>query len=295
MSREIDVAKRLPNDAAWIFGLACTAYTLVSLLGRGFGVDAHAYWLAWQGPMYTTAPGIPDAYLYSPAFAQILWPLAQLPWPMFATAVIVGIGLLHAWLLRPLTWRWAVPLWLAGLPEITSGNIFILMAAGAVLGLRRPGWWALSALTKISPTVGPLWFLVRREWRSLLVALGSTVAIAIISFTMSPELWVQWYRFLLQHLTESTGPIGSPFLPPAVVRIPLGLALVVWGAVRNRRWTIPVSMLLCTPVLWLGSLTLLAAIPRLRMSQGQTALPMRLQNPSNSHPPATEPTARRNP
>lgn len=288
MSRTINVRERLPNDVAWIFGISCTAYTLLSVLDRGFGVDAHAYWLAWQGPMYTTAPGTPDAYLYSPTFAQVIWPLAQFPWPAFATIVIVGAALLLAWLLRPLTWRWAVPLWLAGLPEITSGNIFILMATVAVLGFRFPVSWAIPALTKIAPTVGPIWFLVRREWRSLLMTIMGTVGIALASFAISPGLWGQWYEFLAHHLAESTGPIGSPFLPPAVLRIPLGVALVIWGAISNRRWTVPVSMILCSPVLWLGSITLLAAIPRLRLSQGQAALPHLLEPVTRQSPVSIE-------
>ncbi len=273
VSRTINIRERLPNDAAWIFGISCTAYTVVSLIDRGFGVDAHAYWLAWQGPMYTTAPGTPDAYLYSPAFAQAIWPLAQLRWPAFATVVIVGVAVLLAWLLRPLPWRWAVPLWLAGLPEITSGNIFIILATAAVLGFKFPVSWALPALTKVTPAVGPIWFLARREWHQLLITIFATVAVALASLAVSPDLWRQWYGFLSGHLADSTGPIGSAVLPPAVIRIPLGVALIIWGALRNERWTVPLSMLLCSPVLWLGSLTLLAAIPRLRLSQGQAALP----------------------
>ncbi len=278
MSRTINIRQRLPNDVVWIFGITCTAYTVLSLLDRGFGVDAHAYWLAWRGPMYTTAPGTPDAYLYSPAFAQLIWPLAQLPWPVFATVVIIGISLLLAWLLRPLPWRWAIPFWLGGLPEITSGNIFIIMATAAVLGFTLPAAWAFPALTKIAPAVGPIWFLARREWRSIITSIAGTAVIALVSFLISPALWQQWYDFLAHHMAESTGPIGSPFLPPAILRFPVGVALVIWGAISNRRWTIPAAMLLCTPVLWLGSLTLLAAIPRLRQSQGQPALPHRSES-----------------
>lgn len=275
MSRTISIRERLPNDVAWLFGTACALDAVLALLDHGFGVDAHAYWLAGQGwgPLYTTAPGTPDAYLYSPAFAQVVWPLAQLPWPAFAAVVIVGAALLLAWLLRPLPWRWAAPLWLAGLPEVTSGNVFTILAAVAVLGLRFPAAWCFPALTKVTPTVGPLWFLVRRDWRSLLVAVLGTGAVALASFAISPGLWAQWFAFLTHHLGASTGPIGSPFLPPAAVRVPAGVALVVWGALGDRRWTIPVSMLLCTPVLWIDSLALLAAIPRLRLSQGLTALP----------------------
>ena len=46
--------------------------------------DAHAYWTAWQGGMYDTPWLVNGAYSYSPAFAQLIWPLTLLPWPVFA-------------------------------------------------------------------------------------------------------------------------------------------------------------------------------------------------------------------
>ena len=254
---------RLLRDSTWILGVVCGAYALVSVWSRGFGVDAHAYWLAWRGPMYTTAPGTTDAYLYSPAFAQIIWPLAQLPWGVFVSLFTIGLGALLAWLLKPLGWKWGIPLWLAGLPEIVSGNIFIIMALVAVAGFSRPENWALVALTKITPSVGPIWFLARAEWKNLTRALLSIGMFAGISVAVAPELWREWLNFLAEHAGSSTTAIGSEFMPPSVVRLPFGVALTVWGARRNKRWCIPVAMLLCAPVLWLGSFTLLAAIPRI--------------------------------
>jgi len=258
---------RLLRDTAWILGVVCAAYAFISVLARGFGVDAHAYWLAWHGPMYTTAPGTPDAYLYTPAFAQAVWPLAQLPWPVFVFAFTVGLAAGLAWLLKPLGWKWGLPLWLAGLPEIVSGNIFILMAIGTVVGFSRSETWAGVALTKITPCVGPIWFLVRGEWKNLARALASIGIIAGVSVAIDPDLWREWFSFLVSHFDESTGAIGSPFMPPSAIRIPIGIALVVWGARRNKRWCVPVAMVLCTPVLWLGSFTLLAALPRIHASQ----------------------------
>lgn len=258
---------KLLRDTTRILGIVCLAYAALSVWARGFGVDAHAYWLAWHGPMYTTGPGTPDAYLYSPAFAQALWPLAQLPWPLFVVVFTVGIAGCLAWLLQPLGWKWAVPLWLAGLPEIVSGNIFILMAIVAVAGFSRPEGWAFVALTKISPCVGPIWFLVRGEWRSLARAVISIGVIAAVSAAIAPGLWLEWFGFLGRHLGESTGAIGSAFMPPPAIRIPVGVALIIWAARRDKRWCIPVAMLLCSPVLWLGSFTLLAAIPRILAAQ----------------------------
>ena len=287
---------RLLRDSTWIFGVVCAAYAGMSVWSRGFGVDAHAYWLAWHGPMYTTAPGTPDAYLYSPAFAQAIWPLAQLPWAVFVFVITVGLGAGLAWLLKPLGWTWGPPLWLAGLPEIVSGNIFILMAIAAVAGFSRPGNWAFMALTKITPCVGPVWFLVRGEWSMFARALMSIGIMAGVSAALAPVLWQEWFTFLVTHLGDSTGAIGSPLMPPSTIRIPMGLALTVWAARRDKQWCIPVAMLLCSPVLWLGSFTLLAAIPRIHATQldrgpdaaalpsDNTSLPGRQAPPFRSRP-----------
>ena len=48
-----------------------------------------------------------------------------------------------------------------------------------------------------------------------------------------------------------------------VVRFPLAVVLVAWGARKERPWTLPVGMLLATPVIGLGSFTILAALVRL--------------------------------
>lgn len=216
--------------------------------------------------MYTTGPMTTDAFLYSPAFAQAIWPAAQLPWPVFAVVGTFGLGAALAWLLAPLGRRWSIPLWLAGLPEITSGNVFILLALTAVLGFRRPDLWVFAALTKVTVCVGPVWFLVRQDWRRLAwSALAIAVVVAVSAF-VSPALWTGWLHFLILHATDVSAPLGASVLPPAAVRIPLGLAFLIWAALKNKTWGIPVAMLVCAPVLWLGSLTLLAAIPRLAHS-----------------------------
>jgi hypothetical protein len=254
---------RLLRDSTWIFGVVSAILALLYVWLQGLGADSHAYWLAWHGPMYTTGPMTQDAFLYSPAFAQALWPAAQLPWQVFSVLFSAGLGIALAWLLAPLGCRWAIPLWLAGLPEITSGNVFILLAVAAV-GFRRPEAWVFPALTKVTVCVGPLWFLARGEWRRLAISLTAIAAVAAVSAATAPDLWSAWLRFLVLHGRDASQPLGSSVMPPALVRVPFGLALLIWGARTNKTWAIPVSMLLCTPVLWLGSLTLLAAIPRLR-------------------------------
>ena len=56
------------------------------------GADSHAYWVAarFPGTWYTKPPAYRDAFLYSPAFAQALWPLGQLPWLAFQSVWVAG-------------------------------------------------------------------------------------------------------------------------------------------------------------------------------------------------------------
>ena len=50
--------------------------------------------------------------------------------------------------------------------------------------------------SKVTPGIGLLWFLLRREWRSLAIALGTTLAIVVGSFLLAPSAWFDWYSFL---------------------------------------------------------------------------------------------------
>ncbi len=179
------------------------------------------------------------------------------------------------WLLRPLSPTWWLPLGLIGLNEVAAGNVYLLLAVVAVVGFRHPGAWAFAALTKVTPFVGPVWFLVRREWRALAVALGVTAVIAAVSYAIEPGDWYDWVHFLLTNASMTTGRTGGALFPPLLVRLPVALALLVWGALTGRRWTVPAAMAVGTPVIAFGSFMVLLALPRILADrdgdQGQRA------------------------
>jgi hypothetical protein len=135
------------------------------------------------------------------------------------------------------------------------GQVHLFIAAAIVLGFRSPALWAFSILTKVTPGVGLLWFLVRREWRSLAIALGMTLAIAALSFLLSPTAWFDWVAFL--RASSGSGELLYP-------RIAAAALIVVAGALTNRRWTIPIAVVLALPVVWVESYVILLAIIRLR-------------------------------
>ncbi|HET9129149.1 MAG TPA: glycosyltransferase 87 family protein, partial [Propionibacteriaceae bacterium] len=148
-----------------------------------------------------------------------------------------------------------------------NGNIFIPLAAMCVLGFRYPRVWAFSPLTKVAPTVMPIWWLARREWRPLASWAVTTLAVVVVSAAVAPDLWKQCVAHMAQWATESGATIGFPLMGPLLYRAPVGLALIVTGALKGWLWTVPVAALLLTPVFWLGGLAWLAAIPRIQREE----------------------------
>lgn len=237
----------------------CLAWFAVSpLVAAGnLGIDAHAYWLTAQhDALYGPAPGSVDAYLYSPAFAMVVWPLAQLSWPIFLGIWLAGQAVTFAWLLSPLRWRWFVPVFVLCLPMMAQGNIYGLLAGCLVVGLRHPSVWSFALLTKITPGAVLVWFVMRREWRSLAVAVCATAGIAAISFALAPTEWTQWVRFLLQNGEESGYGL--------YLRLAGALALIAVAARRGPPWLLAPAMFLACPVMiGISNLALFAALPRL--------------------------------
>jgi Glycosyltransferase family 87 len=219
------------------------------------GIDARAYWrVDLAHPYAGSGVGEYSTYLYSPAFAQFLSPLYVLPFDAFFVLWTVASVVVLYWLVRP--WPWALLILL--LPwtyELFVGQVHLFTAAVIVLGFRYPALWAFSLLTKVTPGVGLLWFLARREWRPLAIALATTGAIALASFVLAPTAWFDWVAFL----RGSTG--SGELLYP---RLALAAVIVVAGALTGRRWAVPIAVWLALPVVWIESWVILLAIIRLR-------------------------------
>lgn len=225
--------------------------------------DAHAYWAAPLNDLYGAArAGGADAYLYAPAFAQALASFKALPWPVFA-----GLWLLFmALCLVAIVGVWA--LLVAFIPpvliELQAGNIHLPLALAIGLGLRYPSTWAFVLLTKPTLGIGLLWFIVRREWRHLAIALGTTALIAAVSFVVAPGAWVEWIDALIVNAGHPISPDYSGVIHiPLLLRLPVAAVIVVWGARTDRPWTVAVATTLALPILWINGLAVLLAAPLL--------------------------------
>jgi hypothetical protein len=261
------VRRRLLRDAFLVLAVYLTIHAVMMCVWFGVGWDAHAYYVAWDGGLYEELPGSVDAYNYSPLFAQVIWPLTLLPWPVFCAVFLGAAAAGVAWLAHPLPILLRVAVIAACLPEILSGNVFWLLGVMSVLGISRGAPWCVAAFTKILPCLGPVWFLARGQWRALAGFVGTAAVLLAISAFVSPGEWQAWIDFLRESAGDSSGEVYlSPVVVtfPLVVRFPLALVLAVWAARTDRPWLLPVAMVLASPVVGWGTLAMLAAIPRLR-------------------------------
>jgi glycosyl transferase family 87 len=259
-----------------LVGLVALPYLWVRNWERSFwGFDAFAYWSIdlsnLYGRSYGNTSGL-GAFRYTPPVGQAFSVLDVLPWEVFFGLYFLAmVGVLY-WASgrRPL-----VTLALVALPpvalELYHGNVHLFMAAAIVVGFRFPAAWAFVILAKVTPGIGALWFVFRREWRSAITIALATGGIALASYLVAPHLWTEYLSAMRDNI--SFRPIdGYPFDVPQVIRIPLAILLVWWGARTDRRWTVPVAATIALPLIWWHGLSMLVAIlPILREDRARAA------------------------
>jgi glycosyl transferase family 87 len=241
------------RDVIWLVSTGLgLALWLAYIVWAPIAIDAHAYFAGQYGQL-----GGVDSYLYSPAFSQVIEPLRWLGWDGFRTAWrALDVGALAIFagpLTGPLLFVSPVAL------EVNLGNIHLLLAAAVVAGFRWPATWAFVLLTKVTPGVGLLWFVFRREWRSLAIALGATATIAGVSFALDPSAWIKWVSVL-----ASPGEVEGELMvisAPLVWRLPFAVGLVWWGARRNYRWSVLVAAFVALPAVWLFACAMMIGLP----------------------------------
>jgi hypothetical protein len=214
--------------------------------------DSFGYWNAWEGGLYDIPWLTNGAYVYSPAFAQLTWPLSLLPWPVWAISwTLASIGALF-WMRVP--YLIAFP---PVLDDVLRGNVHIFMATAIVIGMRYSISWAFMFLTKVTPGIGVLWFAVRREWRAFAIAVGGTALIVAVSFAIAPDLWRDWIDLLISNAGTSSGVQVIPL--PLAARLAIAAVIIAFAGRTNRAWLLPVGVMLAMPNIWPSTLAVLVA------------------------------------
>ena len=260
-----------------VLAIVLLAAVYMRMVGETYRGDAFLYWQSIRSDhLYMTAQAAdsaPHGYLYSPAFIQAIWPLLSLPWEIFYGIWVGLLLVLLVWIARP--WlaclifysvfqTFGILLLRAPMHYFSSGNIELLIALAVVAGFRRPYAYAFLLLTKVTPGIGLLWFVVRGEWRSLGIALGATAAVFIVSFAISPNLWWDWAT-ILKNNAGYPEPAFAVHILPLLPRLAIAALLIAVGARLNARWVVPIATLIAMPYIGDTSLILLVAVaPLLR-------------------------------
>jgi hypothetical protein len=280
---------RIPPSGLAVAGVVWLAIVILARPDGGpwrTGLEAFCYWFASLYAPYALSDWTqPVAYVYSPAFLQAIAPLTALPWQVF-------MGLWTAILLLAVRFLTGPRLFAVGVVlasvELIGGNISLLLAVAIVIGFRWPAAWGLVLLTKVTPGIGLLWFAVRREWRSLGIALGATLMVAAFSYTMMPWAWAEWVSVLASVAGRNGTWAAVPI--PLLVRLPVAVAIVVWGARTDRRWAVPVASMVALPALWYGGLSMLLAVIALQREPWKSVGPGGTSSASSDGPAVTAPT-----
>jgi len=245
-------------------GLCLQVLVLLTLSG-GDAVDALCYWLTDPANPYNREQ---FQFAYSPVVAQLMAPLFDLPFAAFAFLLRVIEVVSLIFLTGPLAGALIFTTPVAS--EVNAANINLLIAVVMVLGFRWPALWAIPLLTKPSMGIGLVWFLFRKEWRKAAIPVVVAGAFALGSFVFDQHVWFAWLQFLRSGTAQDG---GWPYPYPIWARLPISLALVIWGARTNRPWTVAVASALALPRLYYQSPAILIALVPLIPWLGRLVVP----------------------
>ena len=148
--------------------------------------DADNFWRVDPRHPYGEPWGGPLAFVYSPAFAEVIGPLTRLPWEAFYK-VWQGIALVGlAWLLTPIGAAAALLLPFVR-ADVSGGQIHLWLAVMLAVSVRHPGALSFGLLTKVTPGVSLLWYVARAEWRSLGLALRIAGGVGVWRHSIPPR------------------------------------------------------------------------------------------------------------
>ena len=248
-------ARWVISRAGFVLGAALGLAFIASwtlLLDGGNAYDLHAYWVVNPVAPYAHQGLVGDAFQYTPAAAWVGVVIHLLPFGL--VAVLWRLSQLGVILAAAGPFSVLVLLTVPVASELNLGNINIFLGAAVVVGFQSPAAWALILLTKPTAGIALLWFVARRDWRSLRIAIGVTLILSAISFVLTPQAWFDYFAYMLSRPAPSVQ--GWPVL---WVRLPFAALVAILGGLRGWRWTALVAAWLALPVWWDVSPSMLVA------------------------------------
>lgn len=256
---------RWPISIGW---WAVVALVYVTCLGTMYHGDAFLYWQASHVGYPTQAVA---GFVYPPPAYLVMEVFGRLPYEVFYAGWLALLMVAMCWLLGPVLFVVAIVPGFLGWHYLASGNVGVLIAVGIVMSFRSPRWQAIPLLTKVTTGMGLVWWVARREWRPLGVALGFTGAVCLASFVIDPALWPQWFAAIRLNVAATPADEGFSLTQvPFLARLVVAGGLVALGAWRNQRWVVPIAATYA--IGWIGDTTLIVALGSVKLLREDLAI-----------------------
>jgi len=230
-----------------IVGIATGAVTLYAHLSVDPLADAPAYYLAATRlnagqPLYPAGadPNVAEFYRYPPLLAVALRPVvAVLPFETFRLAweamVLGSFGLLLARL--GLTRRTAIAVAILGMPVAfglsvaqAHAPLTLLLAIGSPLSI------ALAANLKLFPMLVAVYWLGRRDWRSLTRFAGWLAALGVLQLVLEPRGSIDFLRGLGLDQVGEVRNLSPYELSPVLWAVLLVATVIATYRLASTRW-----------------------------------------------------------
>jgi hypothetical protein len=279
---------RLAWFAAAVVGALAGVSTLWLHLATDPLADVRAYYDAGARlnagePLYPVDADTNAAefYRYPPLLAIAFRPLALLPYPAAAgiwEAVVIASLVATVWWIGPRRRETWLAIGVLGLPvtwSLAIGQAQVPLTLLTAIG--APWSIALAAHLKLFPALIALWWIGRREWRTLGIFAAWAAGLALLQLVLAPQAA---FDFLGVLTLEQVGAVRN--LSPYVVSPLLWGALVLGGvglvlrlAPSRWGWTAAVILsVVATPrLLTYMLMTILAALKEPRRADRRTGRP----------------------
>ncbi len=215
-------------------------------------------------------PNTAEFYRYPPLLAIAFRPLALLPYPAAAAiwmAVVIASFAATIWWIGPRRRETWLAVGVLGLPIAWSVAVGQAQVPVTFLtALAAPWAIALAANVKLFPALVALWWLGRREWRSLGLFLAWAAGLALLQLVLEPQATIDFLGTLTLEQVGQVRNISPYALSPALwaVLVVAGVLLTLRLAPTRWGWAAAVTLsVLATPrLLSYMLMTLLATLRR---------------------------------
>ncbi len=271
---------------AAIVGLIAGIQTLWLHLTMDPLADVRAYYDAGARlnaglPLYPTDadPNAPDFYRYPPLLAIAFRPLALLP---YSTAALIWAAIVIASVVATLWWLGVRrrETWIAA--GLLASPIAWCVAVGQaqapltfLTALGTPWAIALGANLKLFPVLIALWWIGKRQWRTLVVFAAWTGGLVLFQFVVEPQATLDFIGTLTLGQVGEVRNISPYVLSPALWAVLLLVGAIVTLRLGPTRWgwvaAVALSVLATPRLLSYMLMTLLAAVRDPAARQGAPA------------------------